>query len=101
MTKKSLKSIINVSLAAAGLFAFQLVLAQPSADKSVQYDFGDASDPVYPSRLSSNGARHTDVTKAWFGSAVDVEKDARVADLGAGGDGLGETSPIIFSGTTS
>jgi hypothetical protein len=40
------------------------------------FDFGDAPDPDYPTKLASDGARHRDVTRAWFGSKADGEVDA-------------------------
>jgi hypothetical protein len=40
------------------------------------FDFGDAMDPNYPTKLESDGARHKDVTRAWLGATVDVERSA-------------------------
>ena len=40
------------------------------------FDFGDAPDPGYPTKLASDGARHRDVTRAWFVPKVDGEREA-------------------------
>ena len=29
-------------------------------------------DPGYPTKLANNGARHRDITRAWFGSKSDL-----------------------------
>lgn len=59
-------------------------------------DFGDAPDPSYPSRLASNGARHLDIGRAWFGKSVDAEADSQQVDKDAFDDGLTSWTPITF-----
>lgn len=44
-------------------------------------DYGDAADPVYASKKSSNGARHTVVDGFSIGPTVTSDADARVIDL--------------------
>jgi len=39
-------------------------------------DFGDAPDPDYPTRLASNGARHTVVGNVLLGKTITAEADA-------------------------
>ena len=41
-----------------------------------EFDFGDAMDPSYPTKIDSDGARHVDVTRAWLGATVDTERRA-------------------------
>ena len=41
-----------------------------------KFDFGDAMDPNYPTKLDSDGVRHKDVTRAWLGANVDTERRA-------------------------
>ncbi len=41
-----------------------------------KFDFGDAMDPSYPTKLDSDGARHVDVTRAWLGATVNAERRA-------------------------
>jgi hypothetical protein len=57
-------------------------------------DFGDAPDPTYPSLLSSDGARHLDICRAWLGAWADEEDDAEVPDLDLYDDGLVAPDPI-------
>src|SRR3989304_2953719 len=64
-----------------------------------KFDFGDAPDPKFPSLLASNGARHNDITKAWFGKAVDNETDSKQINVDPFDDGLVSISPIIFGVT--
>lgn len=58
-------------------------------------DFGDAPDPHYPALLASNGARHTNTTRAWFGAGVTVEPDSLQVDADTD-DGLLSTAPLTF-----
>ncbi len=44
-------------------------------------DYGDAADPLYPSKKASNGARHTVVSGFSIGPTVTADADARVIDL--------------------
>ncbi len=44
-------------------------------------DYGDAADPIYPSKKASNGARHTVVNGFSIGPTVTADADARVIDL--------------------
>ncbi|MEZ6091390.1 MAG: GEVED domain-containing protein [Pirellulaceae bacterium] len=45
-----------------------------------QLDFGDASDPPYPTRLANDGARHG-ISDLYLGTAVDAEPDAITGTL--------------------
>lgn len=44
-------------------------------------DYGDAADPIYPSKKASNGARHTVIDGFSIGPTVTADADARVIDL--------------------
>jgi len=52
------------------------------------FDFGDALDPVYPSRLANNGARHLDITYEWLGESVDAEEDSNQFNMDNFDDGV-------------
>jgi len=51
---------------------------------TVTADFGDASDPPYPSLLKNNGPYHLDFSHEWLGTTVDGEPDARFPDTDDG-----------------
>jgi len=60
-------------------------------------DFGDAPDPSYPSRLASNGARHSGPKNFYFGTNVDYEVDSRQVNADVPfDDGLVGRTPITF-----
>jgi hypothetical protein len=71
------------------------------------FDFGDAPDPGYPTKLASDGARHRDVTRAWFGPKVDGEREAgEQADFQTRSgdrtdDGLLGAAPLEFGVTNN
>jgi hypothetical protein len=81
--------------------------APPSPVPGTVFDFGDAPDPNYPSLASSDGARHKDVTRAWFGTSVDAERDAadQVDVLANTGDEFDDAllgaKPFEFSATNN
>ena len=56
-------------------------------------DFGDAPDPLYPSRDISMGANHLDFTLEWLGDDVDGETDSIQVDADLLDDG------VILSGS--
>ncbi len=66
-------------------------------------DFGDAPDNTtagdFPSLLLSNGARHYDITTAWFGEDVDSELESKQVNNDRRDDGLNGTDPIRFTVT--
>jgi hypothetical protein len=45
------------------------------------FDYGDAADPIYPSKKASNGPRHTVVAGFSLGPTVTSDPDARLTDL--------------------
>jgi hypothetical protein len=53
-------------------------------DPAATLDFGDAPDPTFPTRLASNGARHT-VGPLMLGTKIDAEPDGQ-PDAAAQGD---------------
>lgn len=55
-------------------------------------DFGDASDPPYPTTLARDGARHLNICRAWLGAWVDGEQDANAVDVYD--DGLWSSNPL-------
>ena len=87
--------VVAISLSVAAV----IVIKRP--EKKPSFDFGDAPDPTYPSLLASNGARHADITRAWFRDNVDAETDARVTDLDDFDDGLISPDPITFKVTNN
>lgn len=63
------------------------------------YDFGDAQDPSYPTRLSSNGARHVRTAGGPFlGRFVDAEPDGQPDGTATGDDsnGLSDEDGVFF-----
>ena len=58
-------------------------------------DFGDAPDPTYPTRLTSNGARHFIEAGFSLGSTVDEESDGQPDGFATGDTDDG----VTFSGT--
>ena len=59
-------------------------------------DFGDAPDPTYPSKLASDGARHTDPSALWLGATSTAESDS-IQTGDAGDDGLLGSLPLKLS----
>ncbi|MGE5294459.1 MAG: GEVED domain-containing protein, partial [Solirubrobacterales bacterium] len=53
-------------------------------------DFGDAPSPTYPTKLNSDGARHTIVSTVYLGRTVDGEDDGQ-PNATATGDDLADT----------
>jgi hypothetical protein len=71
-------------------------LAIPKKDGK-KFDYGDAPDPRYPSLLMSDGARHADITRAWFGKSVSDELNSSQVNLDPFDDGLNGVLPVSFS----
>jgi hypothetical protein len=80
---------------------------QPTTPAKQKFDFGDAPDPLYPTNLKSDGARHKDITRAWLGRKVDAESLAGWQDdiLAYTGDefddGLMAAGPLEFAVTNN
>jgi hypothetical protein len=55
-------------------------------------DFGDAPDPMYPTLLANNGARHTSGTGPHLGVSVDAESDGQPNATATGDDIAGWTA---------
>jgi hypothetical protein len=51
----------------------------------IEYDFGDAPDPLFPTLLANNGARHIITNGFNLGPAIDAENDG-LPDANAQGD---------------
>jgi len=49
-----------------------------------KFDFGDAPDPKYPTRLIHNGARHKITSNLYLGSGVDPENDGQPSSTAVG-----------------
>jgi len=64
---------------------YQIISISPCSSTGGEYDFGDAPDPLYPTFLSSNGARHIIVKGYYLGSDVDGEPDGQ-SSASANGD---------------
>lgn len=58
------------------------------------YDFGDASDPSFPSTLASNGARHIYTDFVFLGKCATKEYDALTPDNDQCDDGIVSISPL-------
>ena len=64
-------------------------------------DWGDAPDPLYPTLLASNGARHTIVAGFYLGAGVDAEGDGQpdATATGDDGDGNDDEDGVVFTST--
>ena len=71
--------ITKVALAGLLVFSTALHAQEPM-------DFGDAPDPGYPTKLSSNGARHTALKGFHLGAVIDTESDGTPNGLATGDD---------------
>ncbi len=56
----------------------------------IDYDFGDAPDPTYPTLLASNGARHQIKPNVFLGNIVDADSDGH-PDNNSWGDDIDGT----------
>ncbi len=63
------------------------VTVDKGAVEFVEFDFGDAPDPAYPTLSASNGARHVLGSGLFLGATVDAENDGQ-PDATATGDDL-------------
>jgi len=57
-------------------------------------EFGDAPDPTYPTKASSNGVYHRDMCRAWLGAWVDADFTAQVPNKDIYDDGLLAVQPV-------
>jgi hypothetical protein len=65
----------------------------------IEFDFGDAPDPTYPTLLASDGPRHVIVDGLHLGSTIDPEMDGQpnaIAD-GDDSDGLDDEDGVAFT----
>jgi hypothetical protein len=64
-----------------------------------EIDFGDASDPTYPTLLASNGARHNIDGITFLGSLIDAEPDGQPHPNALGDDinNLADEDGIVFN----
>lgn len=64
-----------------------------------QWDYGDALDPTYPTRLASNGARHGVVYGFCLGSQIDAEADGGQSADATGDDvhGVDDEDGVTFT----
>lgn len=60
-------------------------------EELIEYDFGDAPDPTYPTLLASNGARHQINRLLMLGSTIDPEADGQPNPTATGDDIAGAT----------
>ncbi|MBN1998151.1 T9SS type A sorting domain-containing protein [candidate division KSB1 bacterium] len=71
----------------------------------LNWDYGDAPDPFYPTLAVNNGACHAIVPSMFLGTTVDSEPDGQPDPLAAGDDGNGSndedgvqfTTPIVHN----
>lgn len=95
----------------AGSLAFPDTRADGSYDPSIfgpsfqvlaqgfSQDFGDAPDPLYPTLLANDGARHTVVPGVFLGAGVDIDTDGHPAMDALGDDDAGndDEDGILFT----
>ena len=64
-----------------------------------ELDFGDASDPIYPTLLASNGANHLIDGITFLGSSVDPDPDGQPDPnaLGDDNDGNDDEDGVVFT----
>jgi hypothetical protein len=62
-------------------------------------DFGDAPDPIYPTLLANDGARHTIVPNVFLGALIDPEADGQPDPnaLGDDNDGNDDEDGVVFT----
>ncbi len=58
-------------------------------DPQGRFDFGDAPDPSYPTRLANDGARHAIDRKVYLGTQIDPELDGQGTFTALGDDANG------------
>jgi len=91
MMNKKISRIWTLTMALV-LLAFAVPLqAQPPI-----YDFGDASDPTFPSLMATPGPRHANLTDCFVGWASTAEVNALIPNMDAD-DGV----PLIFANYSS
>ncbi|KAB2964254.1 MAG: beta-propeller fold lactonase family protein [Thermoanaerobaculia bacterium] len=63
-------------------------------------DFGDATDPTFPTLLASDGARHGIAPGFYLGSGIDAEADGAPAAAADGDDlaGVDDEDAVVFTG---
>ena len=59
----------------------------------IEFDFGDAPEPSFPTTLKNNGARHRIVKGVFLGSLIDAEPDGKPSADALGDDGSSPTVP--------
>ena len=59
-------------------------------EPDIEFDFGDAPDPAYPTLLASNGARHIISSDIYLGALVDADTDGLPAADAQGDDTDGD-----------
>lgn len=64
----------------------------------INWDFGDAPDPTYPTLLKNNGARHIITADCFLGTAIDKEENGQ-PNADASGDDLNgdDEDGVIFA----
>lgn len=64
-----------------------------------EYDYGDAPDPLYPTLLVSDGARHTIDNHYYLGTDLDSDLDGQpdVLALGDDASGIDDEDGVIFA----
>ena len=64
-----------------------------------EFDFGDAPDPTYPTRLANNGAFHAIVPGIFLGATIDSEPDGQPhpAAMGDDNDGNDDEDGVVFT----
>ncbi|MBS3768432.1 MAG: C10 family peptidase, partial [Candidatus Cloacimonetes bacterium] len=70
-------------------------------EPTINYDYGDAPDPTYPTLLASNGARHPNNGQTYLGSQIDTEADGLQSSdaLGDDNNNLDDEDGVTFTTT--
>jgi len=65
----------------------------------VEFDYGDAPDPTYPTLLVSDGARHVVGSGLFLGASVDIDLDGQNTAMADGddNDGTDDEDGIVFT----
>ena len=86
-------------------FAISLLLClglPGQAAAMLAYDYGDAPEPLYPTLLASDGARHQ-MSHLWLGNSVDYDIDGQPDPLALGDDmdGSDDDDGVAFTSIIS
>ncbi len=84
------KSILILIAGLISIYILGTIPATACVATVSPYDYGDAPDPLYPTLLANNGARH-EISNLYLGAGVDTDDDGLSSALADGDvdDGIG------------